>query len=73
MLPWLGLSLGQVSVQTDDLSGVDGNTYTSPTFEYTVSWNDQRWEATDAFSENGYDALTLASAGDLWKSLRRVL
>jgi len=56
-------SLGHVSAQTDDVSAVDGNTYTSPTFAYTVSWDDQVWAATDELSENGYDSLSLESAG----------
>gem|GEM_PF-1443871 len=41
--------------------GVDGDTYTSPNFGYSFSWDDSIWEIPDdgEVSEQGYDLLTL--------------
>jgi hypothetical protein len=53
----------------DDVpNGVDGTTYTSPTFGYTLSW-DETWEVLDAFvanlddddASNDEDVLTLSN------------
>src|SRR4029078_5884233 len=51
--------LAHASAQDDATPGVDGSTYTSPTFGYTLSWDDSLWGVTDAYSEDGYDLLTL--------------
>jgi uncharacterized protein len=51
--------LAHASAQDDATPGVDGSTYTSPTFGYTLSWDDSLWSVTDAYSEDGYDLLTL--------------
>ena len=37
---------------------IDGNTYTSPTFGYAITWDDP-WFATDEGSENGLDYVYL--------------
>ncbi len=39
--------------------GVDGNSYTSPNFGYTVSWDPDIWEVEDESSEDGHDQLRL--------------
>ncbi|MGH2562615.1 MAG: neutral zinc metallopeptidase, partial [Thermomicrobiales bacterium] len=41
-------------------SGVDGNTYTSPTFGYGVSWG-ETWTVIDETSEEGVDILGLSN------------
>src|SRR4029079_16132809 len=51
--------LAHASAQDDATPGVDGSTYTSPTFGYTLSWDDSLWGVTDAYREDGYDLLTL--------------
>ena len=38
--------------------GVDGSTYVSPTYDWSISWGDE-WEVVDAESEGGYDYLEL--------------
>lgn len=38
--------------------GVEGNTYTSPTYGWSISWNDD-WEVVDEISEDGYDELII--------------
>jgi predicted metalloprotease len=53
--------LGEVSAQDDATPGVDGSTYTSPSFGYTLSWDDSLWSVSDAYSADGYDLLTLAT------------
>ena len=54
--------LGQVFAQETQVSGVDGSTYSSPTFGYTLTWDDTVWGVADEFTEAGYDSLTLESA-----------
>lgn len=52
-------------------SGIDGNTYTSPNFGFSVSWDPAIWSAAadDEFSEPGYDTITIDSAaGPIWLS-----
>jgi len=52
-------------------SGVEGNTYTSPNFGFSVSWDPAIWSAPEdgEFSEPGYDTVTLESAaGPIWLS-----
>lgn len=39
---------------------IEGNTYTSPSFGYTISWDDS-WSVTNEGSENGLDFLFLAN------------
>src|SRR6187200_2343159 len=56
----IALPLGG-SALAQDQSGVNGNTYTAPTFGYTLSWDDEVWEVTDDYSEDGYDGISLAS------------
>ena len=38
--------------------GVEGNTYVSPTFGWSISWDDD-WSVDDEGSDDGYDYLTL--------------
>lgn len=37
--------------QSDDLPGVDDDAYESPTFGYTLDWDDREWEVVDATSD----------------------
>ncbi len=46
-------------VDPDDLEGVDDDTYTSPTFDYTLEWDADVWTATAATSEDDVDTLVL--------------
>lgn len=39
--------------------GVEDNSYVSPTFEWSISW-DETWTVTDESSEDGYDLLQLS-------------
>lgn len=41
-------------------SGVEGNSYTSPTFGYSVSWN-ETWTVVDEQSQDGLDILGLSN------------
>ncbi|MEQ1841549.1 MAG: neutral zinc metallopeptidase [Verrucomicrobiales bacterium] len=50
---------GPVQAQDDEPSGVDGNTYTSPTFGYSFRWDDDTWSLADEISDSGYDFLYL--------------
>ena len=43
----------------DDQAGVNDNTYTSPTYGYTVEWDEDVWEVDEAFTGSG-DRDTLA-------------
>ncbi|HEV2108800.1 MAG TPA: hypothetical protein VGR16_11100 [Thermomicrobiales bacterium] len=45
----------------DDSAGVDGNTYESPTYGFTLEWDEDRWEVDEASSEDGFDLLILTS------------
>jgi predicted metalloprotease len=56
----IALPLGRTALAQDQ-SGVDGNTYTAPTFGYTLSWDEEVWQVTDEYSEDGYDGISLAS------------
>lgn len=42
-------------------TGVDGDSYTSPTFGYSIEWDEDTWEVDDEFTEEGYDAIVLES------------
>ena len=42
-------------------AGVDGTTYTSPTFGYSLEWDEDDWSAADATSEDDVDTLVLVS------------
>ncbi len=42
-------------------SGIDGNTYTSPDHGFTVTWDEDEWEATGGTSEGGFNELRLSS------------
>lgn len=53
LAPMFGLS-DPVAAQ----DGVEGTTYTSPTYQWSISWNDD-WEVVDVESEDGYDYLEL--------------
>ncbi len=45
----------------DDGNGIEGNTYTSPQYDYTLTWDEDEWEAASASSdeETGYDSIRL--------------
>jgi len=53
--------LEYAAAQSTPVSGVDGSTYTSPTYGYTLSWDDSLWSVTDEYTEDGYDLLTLGT------------
>ena len=38
--------------------GVEGSTYTSPTYDWSISWGEE-WEVVDSQSQGGYDYLEL--------------
>lgn len=46
-------------VDPEDLEGVDDDSYTSPTFGYSLEWDDDEWTATAATSEDDVDTLVL--------------
>lgn len=52
---WGGHAVGQEPAQ----DGVDGTTYTSPQFGYSISWDDAVWSATGADSRDAGDTLVL--------------
>ncbi len=54
---------GRAFAQDDEFVGVDGNTWTSPTFDFSLEWDDEIWTVIDAFSEDEYDSISLESAG----------
>ncbi len=50
-------------------AGVEGNTYTSPSFGFSVSWDPAVWTLPEdaEYSEPGYDSLNLqADTGPIW-------
>ena len=48
----------------DEPVGVVGNTYTSPTWRFSVEWDEDRWEVEPMRFERGrYEALTLQTRG----------
>ncbi|MDQ2682627.1 MAG: neutral zinc metallopeptidase [Chloroflexota bacterium] len=48
-------------------SAVDGNSYTSPTFGYSATWDDQTWVPTAEYAAWNYTWLTLeAATSSLW-------
>src|SRR4051812_40204337 len=53
--------IGRVAAQDESTPAVDGNTYTSPTFGFTLSWDDTLWGVTDEHTADGNDSLTLES------------
>jgi predicted metalloprotease len=58
MLTMLG-GAGQASAaSTKAASGVSGNTYTSPDYGYTISWN-STWTVSDESAKPGYDMVAL--------------
>ena len=59
LLSVLLVPLARAAAQDNATPGVEGSTYTSPTFGYSLSWDDSLWSVTDAYSEDGYDLLTL--------------
>ncbi|MDQ2682650.1 MAG: neutral zinc metallopeptidase [Chloroflexota bacterium] len=52
-----------VSAQSGGETGVDGAAYTSPTFGYSLEWDEEIWTVTDEYTETGYDFLQLSSDG----------
>jgi predicted metalloprotease len=58
----VGAGAQQSQNQSSGPSGVAGNTYTSPTYGYTVTW-DASWKVTDEQSQSGEDSLTLDHGG----------
>lgn len=52
---------GGAGDEDDDLAdaGVDGNSYESPDFGYTLEWDPDIWSVNDASSESGADVLNL--------------
>jgi hypothetical protein len=49
---------GHVYAASSDQPGVSGSSYTSPTYGYSLSWDDS-WSVTQASSDNGTDYLEL--------------
>lgn len=57
-----GYSALRLAQSSDDLPGVDDDTYESPTWGYTLEWDDRDWEVVDATSdEDDGDLLVLTS------------
>lgn len=56
---------GAAAFQSDDSegaeSGVEGNSYTSPAFGYSITW-DRDWEVTDEQNDAEYNKIVLANA-----------
>lgn len=52
---------GALAQRSDDLPGVDGNQYESPTYGYSLEWNDRDWEVVDAASDDNGDELVLTN------------
>jgi hypothetical protein len=52
-----------VQAESDELSGVDGATYESPTWGFTLEWDEDDWEVVQATSEDGVDAVLLSIPG----------
>ena len=59
----LGASLPRVGAQSNELSGINGNSWTSPTFGYTATWDDQVWQVLLEYSSLTFDYLALESSG----------
>lgn len=55
---------GVASAQTNSKSGVSGNTYTSPGFGYSLSW-DNSWEVKDEAFQADYNMLRLDDSGSI--------
>jgi predicted metalloprotease len=54
--------LDRVNAQgTETESGVSGNSYTSPTYGYSLTW-DTPWEVSGELSEDGFDQLQLSNS-----------
>lgn len=51
--------------QDNEFIGVDGNTYESPTYGYTLEWDEDLWTVEDSTSENETDNLYLRSDDSL--------
>jgi predicted metalloprotease len=49
------------SAQEMATPGISGNSYTSPEFGYTFSWDESFWSGGDETSEDGYDSVHLES------------
>jgi hypothetical protein len=49
--------IGPAAAQDATPTGVDGASYTSPTFGYSVNWDGAVWSVGDESSQNGYDSL----------------
>src|SRR5262245_32100173 len=47
----------------DEFVGVDGDAYESPTWGFTLSWDEDTWEVVDSTSEDDVDFLVLRSSG----------
>jgi predicted metalloprotease len=48
----------QVAAQSEDETGVSGNSYVSPTFGYSLEW-DRTWDVSDELVESDYNMLRL--------------
>ncbi len=57
----LASSISQSSAQSDEVSGLNGNSWISPTFGYTAAWDDQIWEVSVEYSSLTLDYLVLQS------------
>ena len=51
-----------IDLQADEQPGVDGNAYESPSWGYTLEWDEEVWEVELASSQNNRDRLLLARA-----------
>lgn len=49
------------AAQADDLPGVVDDAYESPTYGYTLEWDDRDWEAVDATTDDDGDLLILTN------------
>lgn len=52
---------GDEAIDPDDLEGVDDETYTAPTYGYTLEWDADLWSPREATSEDDVDTLVLSN------------
>jgi hypothetical protein len=57
---WVSL-LTPTPEPTSSTSHVVGNTYTSPTYDYSLTWDNAGWWVRYEYSANGYDLLQLSN------------
>jgi len=61
----LAVAAAPGTARGENLPGVRGTVFQSPSFGFVVFWDADAWTATDATSAAGYDTLTLEGNGQL--------